>query len=136
MPPPSEREASRNHSERTTEFFMIRPGLLTLSLVIVLGFVVQPVRLECPLAPTRAHAQPQPQILIHINTATLAELDSLPGIGPSKAAAIIAARERRPFRRLQDLLRVPGIGRATLERLAPFLAFDVPDSPRATTPHR
>lgn len=82
-----------------------------------------------------AHAQAP--AVIHINTATLAELDSLPGIGPSKAAAIIAARQRRPFRRLQDLLRVPGIGRATLERLAPFLAFDLPPtSPPAVTTSR
>ncbi len=68
------------------------------------------------------------QAALNVNTATVAELDSLPGIGPSKAAAIVAARTRRPFRRLSDLLRVPGIGRATLERLAPLVRFDDPPS--------
>jgi len=108
---------------------------LTLS-AISLVFVgpvasAQPAALATPpptqTPPTAATAAtPAP---IDINTATLEQLDSLPGIGPSKAAAIIAARERRPFRRLADLLRVPGIGRSTLTRLAPFLRFDTPTLP-------
>lgn len=48
---------------------------------------------------------------VNINTATQAELETLPGIGPSKAAAIIAYRqEKGPFRRSEDLQDVPGIG--------------------------
>lgn len=66
---------------------------------------------------------------LNVNTATAEELDSLPGIGPARAAAIVAARQRRPFRRLTDLLRVPGIGRSTLERLRPYVTFELPQSP-------
>lgn len=44
-------------------------------------------------------------------------LEVLPGIGPSLAEAIVTAREQRPFCSLEDLLRVPGIGRATLQRI-------------------
>jgi competence protein ComEA len=56
--------------------------------------------------------------LININTATQAELESLPGIGPSKAAAIIAYREEHgPFRRPEDLQEVSGIGPKTWEQL-------------------
>ena len=51
---------------------------------------------------------------ININTATAAELDSLPGIGASKAQDIIA---NRPYSTVDDLDRVPGIGTATLDRL-------------------
>lgn len=78
--------------------------------------------------PLDASAQ---QAVINVNTATVEQLDQLPGIGPSRAAAIITARARRPFRRLADLLRVPGIGRTTLERLAPFVCFEdlVPSGP-------
>jgi competence protein ComEA len=52
--------------------------------------------------------------LININTASAAELETLPGIGPSKAAAII---ENRPFVRVDDLERVPGIGAKTVDQL-------------------
>src|SRR5262245_38906619 len=56
------------------------------------------------------------------NVATLEELEGLPGIGPARAAAIVAQRrERGRFRRLEDLLEVPGIGDKTLERLRPYL---------------
>ena len=55
---------------------------------------------------------------INVNTATQAELETLPGIGASRAQAIIA---NRPFASVDDLDRVPGIGQATLERLRPLV---------------
>lgn len=55
---------------------------------------------------------------VNINTATAAELESLPGIGPAKAAAIIRYRENNgPFRNAEDLAQVSGIGAATVEAL-------------------
>lgn len=55
---------------------------------------------------------------VRVNTATKEELATLPGIGPTLAAAIVAVRERTgPFRRVEDLQRVPGIGARTIERL-------------------
>jgi len=45
-------------------------------------------------------------------------LEALPGIGPARAAAIVAERERRPFASLDDLRRVSGIGPVTLRRAA------------------
>lgn len=55
---------------------------------------------------------------INLNTADLAALDSLPGIGPSTARAIIEERTRRNgFRSTRDLLRVPGIGEGRFARL-------------------
>ena len=55
---------------------------------------------------------------VNINTASLEELDTLPGIGPVKAAAIIAWREEHgPFRYPEQLLEVSGIGEKTLENL-------------------
>jgi len=53
-----------------------------------------------------------------INRATEAEWDELPGIGPAKARAIVEDRERNgPFRSIDDLARVKGIGPKLLERL-------------------
>lgn len=62
---------------------------------------------------------------IYVNTATQAELETLPGIGPETALRIIEYRELvGDFDRLSDLDNVSGIGPATLEKLADLVAFD------------
>ncbi len=55
---------------------------------------------------------------VNLNTADAAALESLPGIGPAKAAAVIEYREQvGSFQTVQDLVKVPGIGNHTLEQL-------------------
>jgi competence protein ComEA len=54
---------------------------------------------------------------VNLNTASPAELEALPGIGPATASAIVEARGRRAFRTVDDLLDVPGIGPAKLGQL-------------------
>ncbi len=50
---------------------------------------------------------------LNINTATVAELEKLPGVGPKTADSIIRFRdEHGPFRRPEHLLRIPGISEA------------------------
>jgi competence protein ComEA len=51
---------------------------------------------------------------VNINTASLDELQSLPGIGPVLAQRIV---EHRPYRRSEDILEVPGIGETTYAKL-------------------
>lgn len=59
---------------------------------------------------------------INLNAATAEQLDDLPGIGPSTAAAIIAhRRDHGPFQSIDQLLDVRGIGAAKLEQIRPFL---------------
>ncbi len=59
---------------------------------------------------------------VDLNAATAADLDALPGIGPATAAAILAHRdENGPFRSVEDLLDVRGIGEAKLEQLRPLV---------------
>ncbi len=61
--------------------------------------------------------------LININKATLEELQELPGIGPSKAAAIIAKRdELGSFKSIEDLKLVSGIGDKTFEKLKDLIS--------------
>ncbi len=55
---------------------------------------------------------------IHLNLATAADLDALPGIGPVIAERIVSFRnENGPFQSVEDLLDVPGIGEAKLADL-------------------
>jgi len=55
---------------------------------------------------------------VNINQATVDELQTLQGIGPAKAAAIIAYREENgPFVKIEDLLNVSGIGEKSLEKI-------------------
>lgn len=58
---------------------------------------------------------------IKISTATEADFDKLPGIGPSKAKAIIEYRTTHPFKSVSDLKNVKGIGDKTFENLKPYL---------------
>lgn len=58
------------------------------------------------------------QSRIDINTASISELDTLPGIGEEKAKAIVDFREKNgKFRSVDDLLYVSGIGQSLLDQI-------------------
>ena len=60
---------------------------------------------------------------VDVNTAEWPEIAALPEIGPSSARAIVAHREEfGPFKSLQGLQEVPGIGKRTIEKIKPYLA--------------
>lgn len=73
-----------------------------------------------PTRPTDTPAEDTPPAgPININTASQEDLETLPGIGPSKAAAIIEYRQQHgPFARIEDLQEVKGIGPKTFEALS------------------
>lgn len=61
---------------------------------------------------------------ININTASQAELERLPGIGPTYARAIIAYRQRTPFARPSDVMQVQGIGTKRYEAIRELIAVE------------
>ena len=70
--------------------------------------------------------------VVNLNTAPVELLGVLPGIGPSKARGIVAYRERRSFRTVDELVRVKGIGRRMVRELRSHLAVTGPSTARAT----
>ena len=73
-----------------------------------------------PLAEAAAEQKP-----LSLNSATVAELIALPAIGPKIAERIVTFRRKRgPFKRLEQLTEVNGIGAKTLEKLRPLLIVE------------
>jgi competence protein ComEA len=84
---------------------------------------VEPVTTAAAPKPSPASGQKATSLaeVIDINKATAAELRKVPGIGPKLSQAIVDERERAPFRSVDDLRRVHGIGAKTLDRLRPYV---------------
>ncbi len=60
--------------------------------------------------------------IVNINTADTAQLDTLPGIGPSTAEKIVEYRETNgPFATIDEIMSVSGIGPAKFEQIQPFI---------------
>jgi len=83
----------------------------------VLGSLILLIGTYSAIAQKNPATQP-----VNINTATIAQLEQLPGIGPNTAKSIVQFRERSgPFQRIEDLLVIKGISRARLEKLRPYV---------------
>ena len=101
--------------------------------------VVVPTKKELESAPPVAFAAPSPSggsgsaggaskpaapSKVNVNTGTVAQLDALPSVSPTVARNIVDYRIKYgPFKKLEDLDKVSGIGPATLEKLRPHLTF-------------
>ena len=84
-----------------------------LALALALAAAMPPA-----VAASAQSQQSAPEAKININTASADELTTLPGIGPSYAQRIVEHREKNgPFKRVEDLLNVRGIGDKTFERI-------------------
>jgi len=64
--------------------------------------------------------------LVNLNEATVAQLDLLPGVGPKAAQRILSWRQKRAFKRIEELVRVKGFGKKQFLKLKPYLTLEGP----------
>ncbi|MES1208741.1 MAG: helix-hairpin-helix domain-containing protein [Pseudomonadota bacterium] len=81
------------------------------------------------LSPARAGGK-NIEGMVNLNTAPPELLSLLPGVGPSKARGIVAYRSRRPFRTVDELVRIKGIGRRMVREMRVHLAIAGPSTVR------
>ena len=62
-------------------------------------------------------------VSVHLNSATEAELVRLPGVGNATAQRIISFRNRHGFQRIEDVMKIPGIGPAKFVKMKPYLVL-------------
>ncbi len=80
-----------------------------------------PLQGVVPQQPAQSHKVSFP---VNLNTATLEQLDALPGIGPAKAKDILAWRATHgTFANANQLLQIKGIGQKTLDKLLPLITW-------------
>ncbi len=71
-----------------------------------------------------AAGKPVPAGKVNVNTASTEQLTTLPGVGPKLAARIVEYRHKSgPFRSLQELLNVRGVGEKNFAKLEPLLTL-------------
>lgn len=73
-------------------------------------------------APAQTTPPPAAGQALNLNTATQAQLERLPGIGPATAARILEYRQKNGgFKRIEDLMNIRGIGEKSFLRLKPLV---------------
>jgi len=108
--------------------FRIALSILAAASFIALQSPVAAIAQSAPPAKTsgkttgKASAQATPHGPININTASAADFDALPGIGAKTAALIVEYRQKNgPFKKVEELMNVRGIGEKNFLKLKPQL---------------
>ena len=105
-----------------------------LSIVVLSVFVVaQPGDAHAAQASSGDRAQAKAAVVaaVNINTASVNELDALPGIGSKTAALIVEYRQKNgPFKKIEELMNVRGVGEKSFLKLKPQLTVTSPKAER------
>ncbi len=113
----------------------IRPLLVAATCAMLSLFCGRPVLAESaskaqPASTVVSRSAPAPTSavpgVVNINEASSEQLQLLPGVGPSRAEAIVTYRKSHPFKRVEELTRIKGIGRKSLLRLRTLLSISGP----------
>jgi competence protein ComEA len=83
-------------------------------------------------APAIAAGKPAPTAKVNINTATVEQLTTLPGVGPKLAARVVEYRQKAgSFRSTQELMNVKGIGEKNFAKIEAYLTVGEASKPAA-----
>ena len=117
-------ESAMQTTRRLAVLTVLAAVLIAAGALFLIAPVWQPQRPAAAYVPSAVHtAAPEAPTLIDINTATAEELTALPGLGPRKAAALVAYREAHgPFATLADAAAVKGISLRMTESWAGLAA--------------
>jgi competence protein ComEA len=100
------------------------------ALVLVLGLVATVAAAQDAARPAaKTAAAPAAGAAINLNTATVAQLETLPGVGKSTAERILEYRQKNGgFKRVEDLMNVRGIGEKSFLKIKPLITVNTPKS--------
>jgi len=100
-------------------------ALVSLAAVAILMAAAHPLaQSTTPRSRAATHGAAKPQGPVNLNSATLEDLASLPGIGEKTAAKILEYREKNgPFKKVEELMNVQGIGEKSFLKLKPQITI-------------
>jgi len=116
---------------------MFRIVLSILALVSLVAVQPLAAAAHTQTAPARAAKPAAPSGQVNINTASAADLDALPGIGAKTAALIVEYRQKNgPFKKIEELMNVRGIGEKNFLKLKPQLTVGASKAEPPQQPQR
>jgi competence protein ComEA len=102
-----------------------------LSLVALVALAAGPVQ-ALSQDPATDRVSGMAVTIVNLNTATSAELQALPGIGPATATRILEYRQKNgPFKKIEEVMNVQGVGEKIFLRLKPQLSVGTAAVPAA-----
>jgi competence protein ComEA len=113
----------------------MRRVMCVIASVVILGLLAGPsaaAQKEQADKPVRAKASAAPSAPVNLNTATQAQLESLPGIGAATAKRIVDYRQKSGgFKKIEELMNVKGIGEKSFLKLKPHVTVAADKAERA-----
>jgi competence protein ComEA len=102
---------------------MIRMSIVFLAIAVLASAAPRVAAAAQQKSSARAAAKPASGAVVNINSASAGELESLPGIGAKTAARIIEYRQKNgPFKKIEELMNVRGVGEKNFLKLKPQIA--------------